>query len=324
MGYILIKLKKRFVLFLIFFLVCFLSFPGIIHCDDVDFPSYTGYINDYIGLLDSNSRNKLEALATQIENDTGSEIAVAIVDSLQRITVEEYAVELFEEWGIGKEKEDNGLLILICTEGEPGKRPLRIEVGYGLEGVITDLEAGDIVDDILIPNFKKGHYYEGLYNAVMTIADQIYVEEGLEPLSSGSGGIAVVTESPVSSFSSFLSGFPATCMCCFPFPLVIIIIVVLVSFFRRRCPSCRKLSLKTKSTILKAATYTAAGKKLVERVCSNCGYSDRKEVTIPRKSRASYWSGGGGISSGGGFSGGGGFGGFGGGSSGGGGASGGW
>ena len=114
-----------------------------------------------MGLLDSSQKDSLEALASQIENDTGSEIAVVIVDSLQGITVEEYAVELFEEWGIGKE-EDNGLLILICIEGEYGERDLRIEVGYGLEGVITDLEAGNIENKILIPNLQKENYYEDI------------------------------------------------------------------------------------------------------------------------------------------------------------------
>lgn len=323
MKQIFFKLKKRIILFLVFFLICFLSFPGFLHCDDVDFPDYTGFINDYVGLLDSSSINSLESLAAQIENDTGSEIAVVIVDSLQGITVEEYAVGLFEEWGIGKE-EDNGLLILICTEGEPGERPLRIEVGYGLEGILTDLEAGNIINEIIAPNFSRGDFYTGLNNAIIDIADQIYVEEGLDPLSSG-GGIASVTENPAENITSFFSGFPMTCMCCFPIPVIIIIIVILVNLFKRRCPRCRKFSLKTKSTILKAATYTAAGKKLVERTCSNCGYSDKKEVTIPKKSRTSYLAGGssGRSSSGGGFSGGG-FGGFGGGSSGGGGASGGW
>ena len=323
MKLILYKLKKRLILFLVFFLICFLSFPGFLHSDDVEFPAWTGYINDYIGLLDSSSRDNLENLASRIEGDTGSEIAVVIVDSLQGITEEEYAVELFEEWGIGKDKEDNGILILICTEGEVGKRPLRIEVGYGLEGVITDLEAGNIINEIIVPNFSSGNFYTGLYNAIIAISDQIYIEEGLEPLSSGGGGgIAPITENPVSSLTSFFSGFPSMCWCCFPIPLVIIIIIILVNFFKKRCPRCRKFSLKIKSTILKAATYTAAGRKLVERVCSNCGYSDKKEVTIPKKSRTSYLSsgsGGGGISSGGG-----GFGGFGGGSSGGGGASGSW
>ena len=325
MKSILFKSKKRVILFLVSFLICFLSFPGFLHCNDVDLPDWKGFVNDYVGLLDSSQKDSLEALASQIENDTGSEIAVVIVDNLQGVPKQEYAVELFEEWGIGKEKKDNGLLILMGTGYEVGDRPLWIEVGYGLEGVITDLETGNIVNDILIPNFKRDHYYEGLYNAIMTIADQIYIEEGLDPLSSG-GGIASVTENPAENITGFFSGFPMTCMCCFPIPAIIIIIVVLVSIFRRRCPKCRKFSLKTKSTILKAATYSAAGKKLVERNCSNCGYSDKKEVTIPKKRRTSYWTGGssGRSYSGGGGLSGGGFSGFGGGSSGGAGAGGSW
>ncbi len=155
MKSILIKFKKRFVFFFILFLICFFSYPVFIFSQDVNFPDWTGYINDYAGLLDSGSKSELEALASKIEEETGSEIAVAIVDSLQGITEEEYAVQLFEKWGIGKEKEDNGILILICTEGEPGNRPLRIEVGYGLEGVITDLEAGEIVNEVIVPNFRR-------------------------------------------------------------------------------------------------------------------------------------------------------------------------
>ena len=318
MELILIKLKKRLVFFFILFLICFFFYPGNIFSQDVDYPDWTGYINDYVGLLDSGSRTQLEELASKIERETGSEIAVAIVDSLQGVTEEEYSVELFERWGIGKEKEDNGLLILICTEGEVGDRPLRIEVGYGLEGVITDLEAGEIVNDIIVPNFQAGNFYKGLYDAIMVIAGQIYEEEGLEPPT------ATQTSPEVSSgniFSEFSFGW----VCCFPIPLIIVIIAVLINFFKKRCPRCRKFRLKITTTVLKAATYTESGKSLVERLCSNCGYNDKKEVTIPKKTRSSSWSGGGGgFRSGGGSSGGGGFGGFGGGSSGGGGASGGW
>ncbi|MDP3011956.1 MAG: TPM domain-containing protein, partial [Candidatus Hydromicrobium sp.] len=245
-----------------------------------------------------------------------------IVDSLQGITEEEYAVRLLEKWGIGKEKEDNGILILICTEGEVGNRPLKIEVGYGLEGVITDLEAGDIVNDIIIPNFQKDDYYAGLNNAILIIAEQIYEEEGLEPIDSGEGTAPITTET--ASPANFLSGFPWGWACCFPIPFVITIIIVLVNFFRKRCPRCRKFKLKIKSTVLKPATYTESGKSLVERLCLNCGYNDKKEVTIPKKTRSSSWTGGGGISGSSRSSGGGGFGGFGGGSSGGGGASGKW
>lgn len=315
MESILIKLKRRLIFFFILFLICFFFYPGFIFSQDVNYPEPLGYINDYAGLLDSESISQLEELVYKIERETGSEIAVAIVDSLQGVTEEEYAVELFERWGIGKEKEDNGLLILICTEGEPGNRPLRIEVGYGLEGVITDLEAGEIVNNIIVPAFQAGNFYTGLYDAIMVIAGQIYEEEGLEPPT------AIETSPEVSSGNIF-SEFPFGWACCFPIPFIITIAVVLVNLFRRRCPRCRKFKLKIKSTVLKPATYTESGKSLVERLCLNCGYNDKKEETIPKRTRSSSWtSGGGGISSGGGSSGGGGFGG---GSSGGGGASGGW
>lgn len=323
MNSTLFRVKKRLIIFFIFFLICFFFYPSCLFPDeDVNFPDYTGYINDYVGLLDYGSKSKLEALASKIERETGSEIAVAIVDSLQGITEEEYAVELFEKWGIGKEKEENGILILICTEGEVGNRPLRIEVGYGLEGVITDLEAGLIIDEAIVPSFGKGNFYEGLYNAIIIIANEIYEEEGLEPIDSGEGTAPITSET--ASPANFLSGFPWGWACCFPIPFVITIIIVLVNFFRKRCPRCRKFKLKIKSTVLKPATYTEGGKELIERLCLNCGYNDKKEVPIPKKSRSSSWTGGGGISGGSRSSGGGGFGGFGGGSSGGGGASGKW
>lgn len=310
------KFKKRLVFFLILFLICFFFYPGFIFPQDVDYPEPTGYINDYVGLLDSGSKSQLEELASKIEKETGSEIAVAIVESLQGVTEEEYAVELFKSWGIGK-KEDNGLLILICTEGEPGNRPLRIEVGYGLEGVITDLEASEIVNDIIIPNFQADNFYTGLYDTFMVIAGQIYEEEGLEPLTAAETLPAVSSDN---IFSEFSFGW----VCCFPIPFVMIIVIVIVNFFKKRCPKCRKFKLKTTTTVLKAATYKESGKSLVERLCSNCGYNDKKEVTIPKKTKSSTWIGGSGGSSGGRSSGGGGFGGFGGGSSGGGGAGGRW
>jgi len=315
---ILVKFEKRLIFFFIPFLICFFFHTGFIFSQDVSYPEPTGYVNDYAGLLDSGSKTKLEELASKIERETGSEIAVAIVESLQGIPEEEYAVELFEKWGIGKEKGDNGLLILICTEGEPGNRPLRIEVGYGLEGVITDLEASEIVNDIIVPNFQADNFYTGLYDAFMVIAGQVYEEEGLEPLT------AAETSTEVSSGNIF-SEFPFGWVCCFPIPFIFIIVIVFVNFFKKRCPRCRKFKLKTTTTVLKAPTYTESGKSLVKRLCSNCGYNDKKEVTIPKKTRSSTWIGGsGGFRGGGGSSGGGGFSGFGGGSSGGGGASGRW
>ncbi len=327
MESVLFKLKIKLVLFFTFLLICFFLCPNFLFSADNNgpvFPDFTGYINDYAGLLDSGSITDLENLCSKIENETGSEIAVVLVDSLQGITEQEYAVRLFKKWGIGKAGKDNGILILACTEGEEGNRPLWIEVGYGLEGVITDLETGRIVNEIIVPNFSAGNFYTGLHSAIITMADQIYEEEGLESVSSGQDVNKTDTETTSIPVIGFLSGFSYGWICCFPIPFLIIVIVLLVNLFRRRCPRCRKLKLKIKSTVIKAATYTAAGKKLVERVCSNCGYSDKKEVVIPRKSRSSYWGGSGSSGRGSSSSGSGGFGGFGGGSSGGGGAGGKW
>ena len=80
--------------------------------------------------------------------------------------------------GYWQKKEDNGVLLLICPEGEPGKRPLRIEVGYGLEAVITDLQAKEIIDNIIVPRFKLDDYNTGIYNGVAAIANIIYEAQG--------------------------------------------------------------------------------------------------------------------------------------------------
>ncbi len=323
------KVKKRLITFLLLVLSSLFMFQGCSssgnEADVLNFPSFTGYINDYVNKLDSSSKIGLEELASKIEEDTGSEIAVAIVDNLQGLTEEEYAVELFERWEIGKEKGDNGILILIGIEGEVGKRPLRIEVGYGLEGVITDLEAGNIADEIIIPELQKGDFYTGLYNAIIAIADQIYEEKGLEPISSyfTENASPTTAENESSQTGSVFPLSDSGWIFCFGIPFIMVIAGMLVNLFKKRCPKCKKFKLKTKSTILKKATYASEGKKLVERTCSYCGFYDKKEVTIPKiKKSSSFWTGGSSGSSR--SSGGGGFGGFGGGSSGGGGASGKW
>jgi len=282
-----------------------------IHGMDIDYPDYTGYVNDFAGILDNASASDLEALITGIEQDTGAEIAVVTIDTLEGITIEEYAVQLFEQWGIGKADEDNGLLILVAL----AERQVRIEVGYGLEGVVTDLEAGRIIDEIIVPNFKNEDYSRGIYDAVVTISNQVYGEEDL--VTDGSDR----EPSPVAA--GFFSSIPTGCWCCFPVFLFIVLIIFLVNLFRRRCPQCRRFwALTIKTKIIKAATYTAAGSKLVERICKYCSFHDKKTVRIPRKTRSSGFVGGSGGWSGG--SSGGSFGGFGGGSSGGGGASGSW
>lgn len=121
-----------------------------------------GYVNDFAGVLTARDRQAIEMKLSALERSTGSQVAVVTVNSLANETIETYAVELFQEWGIGRKGADNGLLILVA----PNDRQARIEIGYGLESAITDLQAGRIVQDGMVPNFKAGDYSAGINEAV--------------------------------------------------------------------------------------------------------------------------------------------------------------
>lgn len=125
----------------------------------------TGFVNDFSQVLSSNQKLALEKKLADFEKETSSEIVVAIIPSLGGDTVENFAVKLFEDWGIGKKGKDNGVLILIAMQD----RQMRIEVGYGLEGYLTDLQSHWIIDKIMKPAFQKGDYYQGIEAAIEKI-----------------------------------------------------------------------------------------------------------------------------------------------------------
>lgn len=118
----------------------------------------TGYANDFAQILPADKRAALESKLSAFHSETGAEIAVATVKSLDGDTVEDFAAKLFQEWGIGRKDADNGMLILVA----PNEREMRIEVGYGLEPSVTDAAASLIVRNIMIPAFQKGDYYAGI------------------------------------------------------------------------------------------------------------------------------------------------------------------
>lgn len=127
-----------------------------------------GFVNDYANLLTPEQRNSLEYAIKTIERNLTIEIAVVTINSLEGDTIENFAVKLFEKWKIGK-KNDNGLLILISKND----RQVRIEVGYGLESLITDGRAKRIIDEKMIPYFREGKYYYGLASGINEIVSVI-------------------------------------------------------------------------------------------------------------------------------------------------------
>jgi uncharacterized protein len=126
-------------------------------------PTPVGFVNDFAGVIDPNSTQQIEGIARALQEKTGAEIAVVTIDTIEPFgSVEEYAIELAAIWGIGKKGEDTGILFLLAMK----ERQIRIEVGYGLEGIIPDGLAGEIIDKSILPPMRLGNYGDGLLKGV--------------------------------------------------------------------------------------------------------------------------------------------------------------
>ena len=130
-----------------------------------EIPTLQKYVNDNANVLTSSDIARINALAAEIEDNTTVQVAVLTVDTTQPLTIEQYAVEVFEQNGIGHADKDNGILIVAAIDD----RRWRIEVGYGLEPIINDAKAGLIGRTYLVPAFQEERYGDGLYDAVSAI-----------------------------------------------------------------------------------------------------------------------------------------------------------
>ncbi len=135
-----------------------------------------GYVSDFAGVLSSLDRSRVEMLCFQLEKKTGAQIAVVTVASVKPDTVEQYAVKLFEQWGIGQKGKDNGVLFLTAVSD----REVRIEVGYGLEGAIPDAIARSVIERFIVPAFQQGEYSKGVGLGTAAIASLVAKEYGVE------------------------------------------------------------------------------------------------------------------------------------------------
>lgn len=141
-----------------------------------DFPRNTGYVTDTTHSLNSSQTALMSSMSEELEAKSGVQFATVIVDTLQGMTIEEYANKLFEKWGIGKKKDDKGLLMVVALKD----KKVRIEVGYGLEPILTDAQAGDLLDDYVLPYFRQDDIQTGLSYGHVAIAQWVAKKSGVK------------------------------------------------------------------------------------------------------------------------------------------------
>ena len=133
------------------------------------FPASKGAVNDFAGIIDSSYAQAMESLSREVLEKTGTSIVVAVMESIGDENPDDYANRLYQAWGVGKKGEDKGVLIFLALK----ERKIRMETGYGVEGILPDGLVGEILDGYVLPYLKKGEYGKGLENGVIAVASVI-------------------------------------------------------------------------------------------------------------------------------------------------------
>jgi uncharacterized protein len=169
-------------------LLCLTFFVPIAFTQDL--PRPTDYVNDYAGVVSAEDERAMRRVIEAVHKETRAEIAVAVVDSIEPYaTIDAYGIALAEAWGVGPADTDAGVILIVAV----AERRVRIEVGGGLEGAITDGRAGEILDDFVVPYLRENNWGEGLKAGVGALAAEIAEEYGVDLESLG-----VAAQQPVS------------------------------------------------------------------------------------------------------------------------------
>lgn len=164
-------------------------------------PPANFYCLDEAGILGDATEQAVVNTSRALQSQTGAQIVVLTVKTLEDAPVQDYALQVFRDWGIGDKTKNNGVLILIAMK----ERKSRIEIGYGLEGALPDAKTGRIMDDNLIPYFAQGKYDEGIINTYNALLAEINKEYGvsISPINPGQTASKVKTTEK-SSWAKYL------------------------------------------------------------------------------------------------------------------------
>lgn len=155
-------------------------------------PFLSGRVVDEASMIPQDVRDRLELRLRDLEQATGSQVAVLTVESLEGEVLEQYSIRVAQTWKLGSREKDDGVLLLIAKQD----RKMRLEVGYGLEDRLTDLLSRRILDDVIAPHFKAGQFGTGVEDGVKAIAATVQGQQVAWPAppvrAGGSSGIPIV------------------------------------------------------------------------------------------------------------------------------------
>lgn len=180
---------KRWLIYFILLLQCFFAACATAAPQIPPRPTAAAgiYVQDYAQVLSTEDKRRLLSIGQELDDKTTAQLAVVTVKTLDGQPIEDYALSILREWGIGSKEKNNGALIVVAVQD----RRSRIEVGYGLEGLLTDGLTGRIQDQAMIPYFRKGNYAAGIVNGYAVTASLIAKDAGVQLTSINSEQIAV-------------------------------------------------------------------------------------------------------------------------------------
>ncbi len=170
------KAKSVFRFLLIFLTFFFIQLKAF--AEELQIPAPVGdiYVQDFAHVLSETEKAELQNVGRSIEDQTTAQVAVLTVETLGESTIEEFANEVFRQYGIGSKEENNGVMLVLAMN----ERKIRIEVGYGLEGRIPDGKAGRILEEYAIPYLKNNQPNSAIIETYKVLANEVFAEYGIE------------------------------------------------------------------------------------------------------------------------------------------------
>ena len=216
------------------------------------------YVTDPSAILSTAARDSINLMLGQLEKGSGIEVAVVMLPSIGNDDIFDFAHNLFRKWGIGKKKENNGLLVLFVMD----QHKVRFTTGYGLEGTLTDALSKRIQMNEMVPAFKEGKWDEGMVKGVRATVAILNGEVAADQYgtTNANGNDEELTTFDVIAISMVF---------------IVIILIIVLACRDKKCPKCKKHAMKTVSTQrLKIALGHGRVKRIIRTtyVCQNCGH----------------------------------------------------